>query len=87
MRYVDAHDLREVLRRAGPLEVGRALWIAEQVAQALDAAHQHGLVHRDVKPAHILLTAPTANGREHAYLVNFGVARQSPGPPRSPAAA
>jgi Protein kinase domain/Domain of unknown function (DUF4328) len=75
MRYVDAHDLREVLRRGGPLEVGRALWIAEQVAQALDAAHQCGLVHRDVKPANILLTAPTPNGREHAYLVDFGVAR------------
>ncbi|HEY3033774.1 MAG TPA: serine/threonine-protein kinase, partial [Streptosporangiaceae bacterium] len=75
MRYVDAHDLREVLRRGGPLEVGRALWIAEQVAQALDAAHQRGLVHRDVKPANILLTAPTASGREHAYLVDFGVAR------------
>jgi serine/threonine protein kinase len=75
MRYVDAHDLREVLRRGGPLGVGRALWIAEQVAQALDAAHQCGLVHRDVKPANILLTAPTANGREHAYLVDFGVAR------------
>jgi serine/threonine-protein kinase len=75
MRYVDAHDLREVLRRGGPLEVGRAVWIVEQVAQALDAAHQRGLVHRDVKPANVLLTAPTANGREHAYLVDFGVAR------------
>jgi Protein kinase domain/Domain of unknown function (DUF4328) len=75
MRYIDAHDLREVLRRGGPLEVGRALWIVEQVAQALDAAHQRGLVHRDVKPANVLLTAPTANGREHAYLVDFGVAR------------
>ena len=75
MRYIDAHDLHEVLRRGGSLEVGRALWIVEQVAHALDAAHQRGLVHRDVKPANVLLTAPTANGREHAYLVDFGVAR------------
>ncbi len=75
MRYVDARDLREVLRRGGPLQVGRALWIVEQVAQALDAAHQRGLVHRDVKPANILLTAPAADGREHVYLVDFGVAR------------
>jgi serine/threonine-protein kinase len=75
MRYVDAQDLGEVLRRGGPLEVRRAVWIVDQVAQALDAAHQRGLVHRDVKPANILLTAPGTGGREHAYLVDFGVAR------------
>jgi serine/threonine protein kinase len=77
MRYVDARDLREVLRRGGPLEVGRAVWIVDQVGQALDAAHERGLVHRDVKPANILLTAPGTGGREHAYLVDFGVARPS----------
>jgi hypothetical protein len=75
MRYVDAQDLGEVLRRGGPLEVHRAVWIVDQIAQALDAAHQRGLVHRDVKPANILLTAPGTGGREHAYLVDFGVAR------------
>jgi Protein kinase domain/Domain of unknown function (DUF4328) len=75
MRYVDARDLREVLRRGGPLEASRAVWIVDQVAQALDAAHQRGLVHRDVKPANILLTAPGTGGREHVYLVDFGVAR------------
>jgi hypothetical protein len=74
MRYVDAQDLRELLRR-GPLEPRRAVWIVEQIAQALDAAHARGLVHRDVKPANILLTAPVTGGREHAYLVDFGVAR------------
>jgi Protein kinase domain/Domain of unknown function (DUF4328) len=75
MRYVDARDLREVLSRGGPLEAGRAVWIVDQVAQALDAAHQRGLVHRDVKPANVLLTAPGTGGREHVYLVDFGVAR------------
>jgi hypothetical protein len=75
MRYVDARDLREVLRRGGPLEASRAVWIVDQVAQALDAAHQRGLVHRDVKPANILLTPPGTGGREHVYLVDFGVAR------------
>jgi hypothetical protein len=74
MRYVDAKDLREVLRRA-PLEPRRAVWIVRQIAEALDAAHARGLVHRDVKPANILLTAPGTGGREHAYLVDFGVAR------------
>jgi hypothetical protein len=75
MRYVDASDLREVLRRGGPLDLERALWIVDQVAQALDAAHQRGLVHRDVKPANILLTGPAADGRGHVYLADFGIAR------------
>jgi serine/threonine-protein kinase len=75
MRYVDASDLREVLRRDGPLEVERALWIVDQVAQALDAAHERGLVHRDVKPANILLTGPDAGARRRVYLVDFGIAR------------
>jgi hypothetical protein len=75
MRYVDARDLREVLLRGGPLEASRAVWIVDQVARALDAAHQRGLVHRDVKPANILLTAPATGGGEHVYLVDFGVAR------------
>jgi len=77
MRYVDASDLREVLARGGPLDLERALWIADQVAQALDAAHERGLVHRDVKPANVLLTGPAANGRGHVYLVDFGIARPS----------
>jgi serine/threonine-protein kinase len=75
MRYVDASDLREVLRRDGPLELERALWIVDQVAQALDAAHQRGLVHRDVKPANILLTGPASSGGGHVYLADFGIAR------------
>jgi Protein kinase domain/Domain of unknown function (DUF4328) len=75
MRYVDASDLREVLRRDGPLQVERALWIVDQVGQALDAAHRRGLVHRDVKPANILLTRPDAGGPERVYLVDFGIAR------------
>jgi serine/threonine protein kinase len=74
MRYVDAQDLRAVLRH-GPLEPRRAVEIVDQIAQALDAAHARGLVHRDVKPANVLLTAPGTGGREHAYLVDFGVAR------------
>jgi Protein kinase domain/Domain of unknown function (DUF4328) len=78
MRYVDASDLRRVLERRQRLHPGWALAILEQVARALDAAHAAGLVHRDVKPANILLTAPLADVEaEHAYLVDFGVARSA----------
>src|SRR5919204_5057426 len=78
MRYVDASDLRRVLELQRRLEPGRALAILEQVARALDAAHAAGLVHRDVKPANVLLAAPLADMEaEHVYLVDFGLARSA----------
>ncbi|WP_330184756.1 serine/threonine protein kinase [Nocardia sp. NBC_01503] len=69
MRLVNGCDLREHLAGRGPLEPRQAVEVVEQVAAALDAAHQIGLVHRDVKPANILLT-----GELFAYLVDFGIA-------------
>ncbi|MEU7138184.1 protein kinase [Nocardia sp. NPDC046473] len=72
MRLVRGHDLRSVLRGEGPLTPARAIGIIEQIGSALDAAHAEGLVHRDVKPANILVTAS-----DFAYLADFGIARSA----------
>jgi serine/threonine-protein kinase len=69
MRLVDGDNIQAVLRRNGPLDPARAASIVGQVAAALDAAHASGLVHRDVKPENVLLTA-----NDFAYLVDFGIA-------------
>src|SRR5919199_6043978 len=71
MRYVDGQDLRTLVRAAGRLDPGGSASIVAQIGQALDAAHERGLVHRDVKPANVLL-AP----RDHAYLTDFGLAKR-----------
>ena len=73
MRMVVGTDLDELLR-AGPLPAAAAVDIVTQIADALDAAHAAGLVHRDVKPSNVLLTTPGADGRRFAYLCDFGIA-------------
>ncbi len=69
MQLIDGTDLATILKRYGPLNPARAVAIIRQVASALDAAHASGLLHRDVKPADILVT-----GDDFAYLDDFGVA-------------
>jgi serine/threonine-protein kinase len=69
MRYVAGTDLHQELRRERRLEPERAAAVVAQIAAGLDAAHAAGLVHRDVKPANVLLSG------EHAYLSDFGLTR------------
>ena len=77
MRYVAGQDVHSLLHSAGPLPVARALGIVSQVASALDAAHACGLVHRDVKPANMLLGGGADTGRaDHIYLSDFGISKQ-----------
>ena len=75
MRFVEGYDLRELLMEEGRLAPQRAARIIAELAGALDAAHELGLVHRDVKPANVLLQR--RQGEEHAYLTDFGLARQT----------
>jgi serine/threonine protein kinase len=74
MDYVTGTDLRDIIVRDGAIEPRRAVDLLEQCASALDAAHARGLVHRDVKPANIMITVK--DGEEHAYLTDFGLAKK-----------
>ena len=75
MRYVDGTDLGSLIRREGALEPPRAIDLVSQLADALDAAHARGLVHRDVKPSNALIALE--GSAEHVYLADFGLTRSA----------
>jgi serine/threonine protein kinase len=77
MRYVSGGDLKALLASSGPLDPEQALVLLTPVALALDAAHAEGLVHRDVKPANILIQRSSAGETEHVYLTDFGIAKST----------
>jgi eukaryotic-like serine/threonine-protein kinase len=70
MEYVDGDTLADILAREGPIPSHRAVAIADAVAQALEAAHRKGMVHRDVKPGNIMVDRTGA-----VKVVDFGIAR------------
>src|SRR5690349_9693563 len=69
MRLVDGPNLGALIERGGPLSPERAVGLVSQIAEALDAAHADGVVHRDVKPSNVLVTA-----NDFVYVVDFGIA-------------
>lgn len=73
MRYVAGSDLGRRIAREGRLDPPQAVALIAQVGNGLDAIHAAGLVHRDVKPANVLLSGDPGSG--HAYITDFGVAR------------
>jgi serine/threonine protein kinase len=77
MRYVAGGDLKGLLSASGLLEPEFALSLLMPVALALDAAHANGLVHRDVKPANVLIQRSVGGDVEHVYLTDFGIAKSA----------
>ena len=74
MQWIDGLDLAGVIKRDGPLQPARAVAIVGQIANALDAAHEGNLLHRDVKSSNILVSIEATH--EHAFLSDFGIARR-----------
>jgi eukaryotic-like serine/threonine-protein kinase len=73
MEYLDGRTLKEIIKSEGPMRLDRAVEVLRQVAGALDAAHEQGVVHRDLKSDNIMLSR--TNGGEWAKVLDFGIAK------------
>lgn len=74
MEYVQGHDLKSIIMQGGPLLPERAVEIAMAICLALDAAHSHGVIHRDIKPQNVIVT-----GDNQIKVMDFGIARTAGG--------
>ena len=72
MEFVEGQDLKALLRLNGPLPIDRAVYIAEEIANGLDAAHRAGLIHRDIKPQNIII-----GPNERVKITDFGIAKSA----------
>ncbi|HEY1015564.1 MAG TPA: protein kinase, partial [Herpetosiphonaceae bacterium] len=70
MEYINGADLKEIISREAPLAIPRTLKLVQQIAEALEAAHRSGLVHRDIKPQNVLV-----DGEDQVHLSDFGIAK------------
>lgn len=75
MELIDGPNLKEIIATDGPLELKRAVRLFGDIAAALDAAHEAGVVHRDVKPQNILIERDPATGKERVFVTDFGLIR------------
>ncbi len=73
MEYIDGKTLKEIIREAGPMPLPRVVEIIRQVGGALDAAHEQGVVHRDLKSENIMLL--NSAGPDYAKVLDFGIAK------------
>jgi serine/threonine protein kinase len=71
-RWVEGTELGALIQRDSPVEPARAARFAAQIASALEVAHEKGLVHRDVKPSNVIVTA-----EDHVYLTDFGLTKRA----------
>jgi eukaryotic-like serine/threonine-protein kinase len=82
MEYIDGQTLAQVIRKEGPLLVGRAFRILQSLCSALDCIHQHGAIHRDLKPENIMIME--REGKEEIKLLDFGISKMLESSEQSP---